>query len=59
MSKQSEELEIEMSELTEKRRYGLILRGVKIGLNKIGIDNVFITIPEVKNGKFTFKVEKD
>ena len=52
------ELAIDMKELEEDRRYGLILRGVKMGLNKIGIENVGISTPTVRDGKFVFEVSR-
>lgn len=53
----SAELAVSMIDL-EDRRYGLILRGVKMGLAHIGIDDVFISTPQVKEGRLVFTVSK-
>jgi hypothetical protein len=57
-TKKSEDLKILMSELAEKR-YGLLLRGVQIGLKQVGIDNVFISMPKVEDDRLVFHVERD
>lgn len=57
--KKSAKMEIEMSELTEKRRYGLILRAVEIGLVDVGIKDVSFSLAEVKDGNFVFMVERE
>jgi len=52
----SGDIEILMSDLGEQRRYGLILRGVLVGLKEVGIKGVWITTPTVENGRFKFEV---
>ena len=54
----SAELAVSMRDL-EDRRYALLLRGVKMGLDHIGIDDVFISTPQVKEGRLVFTVSRD
>lgn len=54
----SEEIQVLMSELAEKR-YGLLLKGVQIGLRQVGVDDVSISMPVVEDGKLVFHVERD
>jgi hypothetical protein len=57
-TKSSAKLEISMSELSSKR-YGLILKGVLIGLKEVGIRDVFIPMPKVEGDRFVFNVERE
>ena len=58
MSKTSSEVSIAATELSDKGRYYLILRGVQLGLRDIGIDNVSISSPKEKDGRLVFTVER-
>lgn len=52
-------MEILLSELAEKRRYGLILHAVNRGLKELGITGLWCSLSEVKDGKFSFDVMRD
>jgi hypothetical protein len=51
-------LEILKTELTENRRYGLILRAVQLGLKELGVKDVTISVPREEDGRFVFDMER-
>ena len=52
------EMSIARIELDEKRRYGLILRAVELGLRKVGIKSVSFSQIRSEGDRLSFDVDR-
>ena len=51
-------LQIPVKDLTEKRRYALILKAVQNGLHRLGVEDVKLSEPTEEHGQLVFEIVK-
>lgn len=49
-------VKVKMAEL-EKKRYDLLLRGIRLGLNKAGIKNISFSKSKIENDYYSFNID--